>query len=204
MSSYCWGQYLNFKGILKDIKGVFKPPIKKYYIGKIVYGTPYFNPRNFISTIFQIRKLQLRSETEVAEYKQKYPYSRDTNDLRFKNLPFVQRSKKWIFKCFGNWWYLTVGWPISIHFNTIGWKDKYNSPRFEWSPVFIIFCGKWQFCIHWIPPEQKIDQYWEMVLWYLFYADKDLKKAEETWGWIDGVTKQSTWDKTYIIETETN
>ena len=29
-------------------------------------------------------------------------------------------------------------------------------------------------------------------------AAGDIKKAEESWGWIDSKTKLSTWDKNYI------
>jgi hypothetical protein len=38
-----------------------------------------------------------------------------------------------------------------------------------------------------------------MILHYLYYADKDIKKAEKTWGWIDYDTKLSTWDKKYLL-----
>jgi len=37
-----------------------------------------------------------------------------------------------------------------------------------------------------------------MILWY-FNNEKDLKKSEETWGWKDGKTKKSTWDKDFLI-----
>lgn len=49
-----------------------------------------------------------------------------------------------------NW---TFGLPIniksynpifSIKFGNVGWKDKYNSPRFEWNPYFaIVIFRKW-------------------------------------------------------------
>ena len=45
------------KNILKEIEGVFIPPVKKYYLGWIKHGTPYFWPRGFNSTIFSFRKL---------------------------------------------------------------------------------------------------------------------------------------------------
>ena len=53
---------------------------------------------------------------------------------------------------------------------------------------------KWEFTIRYGD-----DQYWEQVLWYLKYSGKDLKKAEETWGWIDYDTKESTWNKNYLL-----
>ena len=46
---------------INDFKGVFVPPVKKYYLGKIVYGTPYFQPWYFNSTILTIRKNSVNS-----------------------------------------------------------------------------------------------------------------------------------------------
>ena len=153
--------------LLKEIKGAFKPPKKSYYIGKIIYGTPYFFPWDFNKNVLTIRK-------EKPKY------------LRCS-----------YFRLFG--YYISYGWPIKIGKVRLGWKDKWNSPRFEWSPMFYIFFFKWQFCIHWISPNEDEDKYWEMILWYLYYSDKDIKKAEETWGWIDSKTKLSTWDKKNLV-----
>jgi len=47
---------MRIKDIKKNIKGIFKLPIKKYYIGKILHGNPYFTPWNFNSSILTIRK----------------------------------------------------------------------------------------------------------------------------------------------------
>ena len=44
--------------LLKEIKGVFIPPKKSYYLGKLKHGTPYFYPMGFVSTIIYIRKLK--------------------------------------------------------------------------------------------------------------------------------------------------
>jgi len=96
---------------------------------------------------------------------------------------------------------ISYGTPIFIHQGRLGWKDKYNSPRHEWNPSFIIFFFKWQFCIFYRSPDLKRDDtYWEMILWYLYYSDKDLNKARETWGWIDSKTKKSTWNEEYILK----
>lgn len=38
---------------------------------------------------------------------------------------------------------------LDIKFSSLGWKDKYNSPRHEWDPyINIVFLRKWQ--IFWI------------------------------------------------------
>ena len=42
--------------LFRKIKGVFKPPVKSYYFGKILHGTPYYYPWNFNRTILTIRK----------------------------------------------------------------------------------------------------------------------------------------------------
>jgi len=35
------------KELINSIKGVFVSPKKNFYIGKLMYGTPYFYPINF-------------------------------------------------------------------------------------------------------------------------------------------------------------
>jgi hypothetical protein len=154
--------------IKKLVKGVFKPPKKSYYLGRLLYGTPYFYPWNFNSTILTIRKEHPRF-------------------LRCKH-----------FKLFG--YDVSYGWPIMIHRNGLGWKDKWNSPRFEWSPAFYIFFFKWQFVIHWNAPDKNNDLYYEMILWWKNYCNKDIVKAEKTWGWQDCNTKKSTWNINYLIK----
>lgn len=155
------------KDIIKDTKGVFKPPRKSYYLGKIVHGCPYFSPWNFNETILTIRK-------------QRPQYLRCN-----------------YFKLFG--YEISYGWPIAIVKYDLGWKDKFDSPRLEWSPSFQIWFFWWQFCIWWVSPAKDQDNYWEQVLWFLKYSDKDINKARDTWGWIDHTTKQSTWDESCLI-----
>jgi hypothetical protein len=38
-----------------------------------------------------------------------------------------------------------------------------------------------------------------MALWYVNYSGKDLTKAEETWKCINYNTKESTWNKKYLL-----
>jgi GDPmannose 4,6-dehydratase len=82
----------------------------------------------------------------------------------------------------------------------LGWKDKYDSPRFEWAPAFYIFFFHWQFVIHWHAPDGDDDRYWEMALWWKNYSDKNLHKARMTWPWRDSHTKRSTWNIKYLIK----
>lgn len=151
--------------LLKEIKGVFKPPKKKYYFGKVKFGCPYFYPRNWNPTVISIRR-----------EKRKY-----------------ERNKT--YKIFNR--YVSIGWPIVVKSNGLGWKEKFQSPRFEWSPSFHLFFFKWQFCIWWTAPFDETDEYYEMILWWKYWCDKDIEKATETWPWCsNGV---STWNENYLI-----
>lgn len=152
---------MTLKEILKQT--VFKRPVKKYYFGKIVYGTPYFFPRGFNKTIIS--------------KKRKY-----------------DRNKS--FKLFGK--ECSIGRPFKIVRTELGWKDKYNTPRQEWVPQFLIFFFKWQFCIWWVAPDGDNDLYYEMLLWWKYYCDEDINKARDEWGWVDSKTKESTWNDKYL------
>lgn len=184
--------------ILKDIKdSPFKYPKKKFYLGRLKYGTPYFYPINFNKNIISFRKLILKSKSELQEEAEKYPYRYDR--CIYKNLPLVRRNKDWIFKIFGNHYWLSIGYPIAIDTTDLGWKDKFESPRHEWNPALQIFIFHWQFCIWWKSPDGDNDHtYYEMFLWYKYYNERDIIKAEKTWGWINTKTKQSTWNNNYL------
>lgn len=157
---------LNFLKEIREIKGVFKPPKKRYYLGKLQFGNPYFYPWNFNSKILIIKK-------EKPKY------------LRCKS-----------FKLFG--YHISYGYPIYITWYGLGWKDKFNSPRYEWSPSFQIYFFKWQFCIFWEAPDGDSDKYYEMILWYINYCNKNVEKAEKDWSWSD-MSGKSTWNNKYLI-----
>ena len=188
--------------IFNDVEGVFKPPVKKYYIGKLTHGTPYFYPMKFSKYIIDVRKLKLREPDKYEEYVKNYTHLAGSDQAKFSNLPMVRRSKDWVKKIFGTYYWIQVGYPISIKKVSLGWKDKWNSPRFEWGPAFQIYFFKFQFCIFWFAPGEPSnnDKYYEMMLWYVHYCNKDIKEAEKTWGWTDYETKKSTWDNSYLIE----
>ena len=155
--------------ILREIKGVFAAPARRFYLGKIVHGAPYMYPRNFCGTVVEIKE----------------------NKPRFcRNKSFVLLGKT---VCFGS--------PIWVCWHGLGWKDKYASPRFEWAPAFYIYFFKWQLVMWRVAPGGSLetDHYYEMVLWWLNYSDKDIVKAEETWPWRteDG---ESTWDPSYLLK----
>jgi len=188
------------KELLKNIQGVFKPPVKKYYFGKLRHGTPYFYPMHFNSNIISIRRLKLKTEEEINKYFETYPHLlKYRMEYRFSNLPMVRRNKNWTFELFNQWWHIQIGWPFSIYSNELGWKDKFESPRFEWVPAFYIFLFRWQFCIWWTAPDGDNDKYYEMILQYLYYQDKNIEKARSEWEWTD-MRGKSTWNDEYIIK----
>jgi len=190
---------MKIKEIKREIKGVFKQPVRKYYLGKIRYGTPYFNPINFESWILSFRILREKSPEDRNKYALKYPHLKNMDVNKFSNLPMVRRNKDFIFKLFGKHIFLSIGYPIAIKWVQLGWKWKYDDVRYEWNPMFQIYFFNWQFVISWLAPDGDNDRYYEMILRYLKKCDKDIKKTEETWGWVDYKTKKSTWKKEYLL-----
>ncbi len=169
--------YKHYKYLIDVYKqnDLIKPKLSCYF-GKIKYGTPYFNPINFLSSIIYVRKLEKVTQQESEEYAKKWPYAKK---LEYRNLPMVRRNKDLIITWLNNDYFIEFGWPLSFHFGDIGWKDKYNTPRFEWGASFKIYFFYWQFCIFFnVPSKKKIknksDSYWEQMLWYLYYVDKDI------------------------------
>lgn len=86
----------------------------------------------------------------------------------------------------------------------VGWKDKYETPRFESSPhIFITLFGIiginifWGYRYNWHEEERwDISDYWEQALWCIYYCDGDLDKGRKTWPWSsNGI---STWDEKYV------
>ena len=148
-----------------------KKPIKKYYIGRIVHGCPHYMPRNF---------------------------NRNTVSIRKNSIPMVRRAKDWVFNLFGNQYWIEIGWPIKITWHGLGWKDKYDTPRFEYAPGFYIFFFHWQLCMWTVSPIGDTDKYYEQKLWLEKYSNNDYNKAKKTWPWVDGHTKESTWDDKFF------
>lgn len=176
------------------------PPKPKYYIGRLIFGTPYFYPWNFNSDIISLRRLKERSIEEATDLNKKWPHLQTSPQHKFSNLPIVRRAEDWIFKFRRHYYWLQIGWPIYIYWHGLGWKDKFNSPRHEWNPSFYIFFFRWQFVINWTSPdEDDNDKYYEMILWYLQYSNKDIKVAEETWPWTSFDSNKSTWDSKYLL-----
>ena len=185
------------KKLLREIKGVFEPPKKEYYLGKLRYGIPYFYPKNHNSTIISFRILKRRPLEEYNKIIEKFPW-RKKEEL-YSNLPMVRKNRDWIIKIFNKEILVSIGFPIVVKNIELGWKEKYGVPRFEWSPMFQLYFFKWQFCILYNAPERHTSLYYEMILWWMYFNDKDLAEAERTWDWSDSNTKKSTWNKEFLV-----
>lgn len=181
--------------LFKEIKNIFVMPVKRYYLGFLRYGTPYFYPRGFVSSIIKVKKLTRKTEEELEAWLTKYSYLKDKDDYYiYNNFPVIRRSKFWVIKD----WYIEIGSPIKIKNVELGWKDKYGTPRFEFGPSFIIFFFNLQFCIFWNSPDNDNDAYYEMILWWLYYSNKDIEIAKNTYPWRDYTTKESSWNNKYL------
>lgn len=184
--------------LLKDIKGVFTPPIKFWYIGAIKYYAPYFEPRGYLGAILKIRKLEPLNEAQLAENKKKgYGWAKE----KWANKPAVRRCWGRELTFLRNTYYVQLGWPLAYVKNAGSWKDKFNSPRIEWPPFKQIWFFGLQIHIGYRAPTHKADSdsYWEQLLWWYFYCNKDIKKAKETWGWTYAETGESTWDDSIVL-----
>lgn len=84
---------------------------------------------------------------------------------------------------------------IAIVATDIGWKDKFDTPRFEIDPYIWIHFWKWDLMWYW----EADDQYWEQLLWYVYYTQglPYIFKARNTWPWED-MEGNSTWEDKYL------
>lgn len=79
-------------------------------------------------------------------------------------------------------------WFPKVTIQSLMWKDKFDTPRCERTPYFMI---EWLW--FGLYGSFESDRYWEQWLWTTVYHDGDEKKAKEKWGWVDMDTNLSTW-----------
>lgn len=97
---------------------------------------------------------------------------------------------------------------ITIRSCDVGWKDKWDTPRYENPPYIWIHLFGFNLIWYWKLDSQETDDYWEQALWYLYYYNTYsqglldspyIKNAIESWPWQDFNTKQSTWNNKFLI-----
>lgn len=79
---------------------------------------------------------------------------------------------------------------LKIQKHDLLWKDKYNTPRCEVPPSIYIHFLWWEIDI-----QKGNDKQWEQWLWVMKYNGGNITKAKETWPWVGGKDKKSTWIK---------
>jgi hypothetical protein len=93
---------------------------------------------------------------------------------------------------------------IQIMSYDVQWKDKYDTPRYEYPPAIWIHLFKWNFIWYWTIEHD--EQYWEQALWYLYYSGTitqelgkvpNIEIARKNWPWI-GMDGNSTWEDKYL------
>ena len=100
---------------------------------------------------------------------------------------------------------------IQIIAHDVGWKDKYNTPRFEALPYVWIHIYKFNLVWYWslsLHQERLIEDYWKQALWYLYYYNNtsygcdcpNIEKAKESWPWQDYKTGKSSWIEEILIK----
>ena len=128
----------------------------------------------------------------------------------FKPLKCYFKFEKGIYAPYPVLW---VSKPAYIHiiFQDVGWKDKYDTPRFEYPPYVWIHIYKWNWVWYWgLSPHQshRNDEYWEQALWYLYYfktisqgliKQPDIQEARESWPWQD-MEGNSTWTDEFLVK----
>jgi hypothetical protein len=159
------------KYIISDLQFIgafispFKPPKLKFYIGKASLGTPYFFPRRWV---------KVTKDDAIQEvFKRITKYSPSDEDLAKRNITREQYLND-LYRQQLNY-YKAVPKLIGFDFVPLGWKTKWDSFRFEWSPLVSFVFFKWQIAVMVIPIEQ--DHYWECWLEY-YFTDKKLSTKE--------------------------
>ena len=108
-------------------------------------------------------------------------FIKDLNFLRAYNSPFKPPKLKWYCGkvALGTPYFFPRKWvknpdkpgylkaipkKIGFDFVPLGWKTKYDSYRFEWSPRISFVFFKWQIAVTFVAPHE--DHYWEIWLYY--------------------------------------
>ena len=58
---------------------------------------------------------------------------------KIENKPRFIRIKHLSFKIFNKSYWVGIGTPIIVRYISLGWKDKYGTPRCEWQPFLTIY-----------------------------------------------------------------
>jgi len=116
------------------------------------------------------------------------------------NGKFVQPIKKRTFRF--------NGWSNFFKLNKaeypLKWTDKHGTPVLRKTPCVEYNVGLLFIRIDYIAPLSNVcksSHYWEQIIWFIFYADKDIKKASKTYPWTNkhGITR---WNNKITLSNE--
>ncbi len=145
--------FINDLNFLRAYNSPFKPLKLQFYCGKVALGTPYFFPRKWVkatpalaikSAVKGIRETRQWNKNNPTYARREKPF-RELYDEKMKHLHAVPKK-------------------IGFDFVPLGWKTKWDSYRFEWSPMISFVFFKWQIAVTFVAPHA--DHYWESWLYY--------------------------------------
>lgn len=140
---------------LRTYNSPFKPLKLKWYIGKTKIGVPLFYPRVWVK----------HTEKEIL----------DLATIKFNDPQYAKNGLEYWIKNYRNC-RKAVPKKVGFDFRDLFWKTKYDSYRFEFSPVWSFVFFGYQIAVIFIAPEAY--HYWESFLFYHKDTDKS-KSAKE-------------------------
>lgn len=148
------------------LRSPFVLPRLSIYIGKKIKGVPYFLPRKQVYVTFD------EARQKAMEVTQKIATARGLG---------TQESKLLYNSLIGQYRRTTKYVDLKVGTNScsLGWKDKWGSPRFEWAPMWSFVFFNFQIHLTIKPPTNDPllwDCYWEAFIYYFLYAKGDTVK----------------------------
>lgn len=173
---------------LRTYNSPFKRLKLEWYFGKVSKGLPYFLPRVWKKAtgaiameeaIKEVRRVKKHNNKE-GTYKHKVRTLRDLYDENLSR-SFAQPKK------------------IGFDFVGLGWKTKYDSYRFQYSPLWSFVFFGYQITLTFKAENE--DAYWESFLAFTYETDEKLSWKEriedcrerfsQTWTRYDGDKKET-------------
>lgn len=122
-------------------------------------------------------------------------------------------KRPFIYIYMGQWkkggYYYLDNFFIKISTHDVLWKDKYNSPRVEFLPEidivlfsFLHFYCRLESPKSCDPKSLYEEEYYEQMIWWLEYSDKDIQKAKDTWPYKKFESEESTWINNFLKQKE--
>jgi len=141
---------------LKAYNSPFKTPTLKWYFGKTRLGVPYMLPRKWVKFTYEDA---LESATKEVNNERMANYGKNPLDI-------VDKYKNY-----------SKAVPLKFGFSScgLGWKTKFDSYRFEYSPVLSFVFFGYQIAITVVAPH--CYHYWESFLAWHYETDKT-----KSWG----------------------